>query len=117
MSIDTTPPNKNENFIRYWNIYLSGIEDRENLKQPHLQQLRILCDLSVEYDELQDIIEMEGMTYESHGRNGMQIKMRPEIAQKSKVITEIRNYSKHLGLVLYKDTKTTEDETVPEFGL
>lgn len=109
-------PSENPRFINYWVIFLTDIKHRENLKPSHLNQLRILCDLSVEYDELRDILLLEGRTYESIGRNGLQIKMRPEISQLNRVVADIRNYSRMLGLVLYKDNTTTKEEEVNEFN-
>lgn len=97
-------------FTEYWEELLPDIEGRENLKPSHLQQLRVLCDLYVEYDCLQAIIDMEGRTYWSTGRNGDQLKPRPELALLKSTISEIRNYSKMLGLVLFKDSKTTSGD-------
>jgi hypothetical protein len=105
-----SPKPDKQSFNYYWGLFLPDVQDRENLKPSHLQQLRILCDLSVEYDELQEIIDIEGRTYVSVGRNGEQIKLRPEIAQMNRVVSEIRNYSKMLGLVLVKDTKFNDDD-------
>lgn len=110
-----SPKPDKDSFNYYWELFLPDIQDRENLKPSHLQQLRILCDLSVEYDELQEIIDLEGRTYMSTGRNGEQIKLRPEIQQLNRCVTEIRNYSKILGLLLVKDTKFNEDEEKNEF--
>jgi hypothetical protein len=109
------PPSEKESFKKYWVTYLTDIKDRDNLKLSHLSQLRILCDLSVEYDELRMILDLQGRTYESEGRNGLQIKMRPEIAQLNRVVSEIRNYCKILGLILYKDNVTTKEEEANEF--
>lgn len=111
----TSPKPDKKSFNHYWDIFLPDVSERENLKKSHLQQLRILCDLCVELDELQDIIDIEGRTYESEGRNGVQIKLRPEISEKNRVISEIRNYSKILGLVLFKDNKLTKEEDEDEF--
>ena len=111
-----SPRPDSPNFNQYWNMFLPDIKERENLKQSHLQQLKILCDLSVEYDHLQTIIDLEGRTYLSTGRNGDQIKLRPEIQQINRCVAEIRNYSKHLGLVLFKDTKTNDKEEDNEFA-
>ena len=97
-------------FTEYWEELLPDIQGRENLKPSHLQQLRVLCDLYVEYDQLQAIIELEGRTYWSTGRNGDQLKPRPEVSLLARATAEIRNYSKMLGLVLYKDTKATNVE-------
>lgn len=108
-----SPKPLNKGFTQYWDLFLQDIQERENLKKSHLMQLRVLCDQCVEYDELQEVILLEGRTYISEGRNGNQVKLRPEVAQLSKCIVEIRNYSKMLGLVLVKDnamTNTKEDE-------
>lgn len=109
-------PDKSK-FTDYWNQYIVDIKDRENLKPAHLLQLKILCDLAVEYDELQDTVDICGRTYESEGRNGLQIKLRPEIAQLKTCQAEIRNYSKMIGLILFKDNKTNEAEEVNEFDV
>lgn len=109
------PKPEKVSFKRYWELFLPDIQDRENLKPAHLNQLRILCDLCVDLDELQEIIDIEGRTYISVGRNGEQIKLRPEVSEKNRVISEIRNYSKMLGLVLVKDTKMNDKEEKNEF--
>lgn len=108
-------PSEKPLFIYYWDMYLEDIKERDNLKMSHLQQLKVLCDLSVEYDELREILVLQGRTFESEGRNGYQIKMRPEVAQLNRVVSEIRNYSKILGLVLVKDTATTKEEEPNDF--
>lgn len=110
-----SPKPDKKSFNHYWAMFLPDVHDRENLKSSHLNQLRILCDLSVEYDELQDIIDLEGRTYLSTGRNGDQIKLRPEIQQLNRCVAEIRNYSKMLGLVLVKDTKMNDKDEKNEF--
>lgn len=106
-------PKEKETFKKYWNMYILDIQDRENFKTSHLQQLKVLCDLSVEYDELHEILDLEGRTYVSEGRNGIQIKLRPEIQQINKVVSDIRNYCKALGLILVKDSNmnNTREET------
>lgn len=111
-----SPRPENAAFTEYWEMYLEDIGHRENLKKSHLQQLKVLCDISVEYDELQEMLILEGRTYESIGRNGLQIKLRPEVLQLNKILAEIRNYSKMLGLILFKDTATKEEEEEDEFA-
>jgi hypothetical protein len=110
-----SPKPDKASFNVYWRMFLPDIDTRENLKASHLNQLRILCDLSVEYDELQEIIDLEGRTYLSVGRNGDQIKLRPEIQQLNRCVSEIRNYSKMLGLVLVKDTKMNKEDEKNDF--
>jgi hypothetical protein len=110
-----SPKSEKRSFTIYWDSFIEDIKDRENLKPSHLFQLRVLCDLCVEYDELHEILNIEGRTYESIGRNGKQIKMKPEVGQLSRIITQIKDYSKMLGLVLYKDKKTNDGEDTNEF--
>jgi phage terminase small subunit len=102
-------------FTEYWEETLPAILSRENFKPPHLQHLRVLCDLYVDYDQLQAIIDLEGRTYWSAGRNGDQLKLRPEVQQMNRVLSDIRNYSKMLGLLLVKDTQTNDDEEEDEY--
>jgi hypothetical protein len=100
-----SPKKGNAAFDKYWATFLGDISDRENLKASHLTQLKILCSICVEYDELEEAIELEGRTYTSVGRNGTQVKTRPEVELLKTCRIEIRNYSKILGLVLVKDTR------------
>jgi hypothetical protein len=116
MNLDLKSPKEDDaNFTRYWNMFVADIQNRENLKPSHLQQLSILCDISVQYDFLTNVLSIRGYTYESIGRNGVQIKQRPELLQLNKILSEIRNYSKMLGLVLFKDTETTKSKKRNEF--
>lgn len=105
-----SPRKDDKAFTKYWDLYLPSIEDRDNLKAAHLMQLEILCDLTVEYYYLKSIIDTGGRTYQSEGRNGFQIKLNPEVPLFRAVITDIKNYSKMLGLVLFKDTKVKGKE-------
>lgn len=98
------PPKDNPTFVYQWNSNIAGIVGRDNFKPGHLEQLRLLCDLYVEYENLEFLVKKHGYTYLSVGRNGDQIKMRPEPLQMNRVRSEIRNYSKILGLLLVKDS-------------
>lgn len=87
-----------------WNEFIPNVCARENFKVAHLSQLVILCDLFVEYDKLTALIRTEGMTYWSEGgRNGSQLKTRPEVIQINRTRSEIRSYCKQMGLLLVKD--------------
>ncbi len=105
-----SPKPLNGAYTKYWEMFIADISDRENLKLSHLTQLKILCSLCVEYDELEEIIELEGRTFTSEGRNGRQVKARPELALLKSCIAEIRSYSKMLDLVLVKDKKLSNVE-------
>jgi phage terminase small subunit len=108
-------PVDNEAIKYYWEMFVGDLENRDNLKPSHLYQLKILCDLCVEYDEIKELLNLQGRTYESTGRNGTQIKLHPEVQQLNKIITEIRNYSKMLGIQLVKDTTSTKEPEENDF--
>lgn len=111
MELDFSPPSKSEDFLEYWEAFLPDIKERDNLKTSHLVQLRILCELYVRYDQLAAIIDENGYTFISEGgRNGDQVKARPEVQILGKTISEIRAYSQMLGLQLVKDTAVTKKE-------
>ena len=103
-------------FKKYWTMFLPDIQDRENLKESHLHQLKILCDLCIEYDELKWILDEHGRTNETEGRNGKQIKSRPEVAEMRKVLVQIKDYSRMLGILLYKDKSKAKGEEEDEFA-
>ena len=109
------PPSKTPRYKRLWATHLKDIKNRDNLKETHLLQMDILCKLYIEADELMALIDIHGRTYEVIGRNGNQIKPRPEYQMLQRCYSEIKNYSKMLGLVLVKDTATKDEETKNEF--
>ena len=110
-------PRKEPSFKRYWDNFIGDIKDRPNLKPSHLWQLQVLCDLCVEYDDLREIIALTGRTVSNGGgRNGAQLSLTPEVGQMNKVLIEIRNYSKILGLILVQDKKVRTEEEENEFA-
>jgi len=115
MALSFKSPKDQASFTKYWKRFIGDIKDRENLKPSHLYQLEVLCDLCVERDELKQIIEFMGLTYTASGRNGDQLKLRPEVQQLNRVVSEIRNYSKILGLILAKDSANSDDGEVNDF--
>lgn len=111
----TCPRKEDEKFSRYWEIFVEDIQHRENIKKSHLLQLEVLCDLMLEYDTLKEEIKIYGRVYISVGRNGEQVKLRPEVTQMNRVVAEIRAYSAMLGLRLVKDTTASSGGTENEF--
>lgn len=97
------PPKKNPIFVRKWKELIPTITSRDNFKTAYLSQVEILCDLFVEYDDLSKFLRTNGYTYEAFGRQGKAIKSFPQVLQLNRVKTEIRNYSKILGLLISKD--------------
>ncbi len=96
------PPKKNPEFRRKWAMFLDIIAKREDFNDGHLFQLEILCDLYAEYYDLGKLLRIEGRTYETVGRQGRQIKIRPEVTRVDKVLNQIQAYSKGLSLSISK---------------
>lgn len=110
--IDLSPPkDSSEEFLVYWNMFIDEVTDRPLFRKSHLYQLRILCDLCVEYEYLKTLIETEGRFYMSFGRNGEQQKTTESVRQMKDVVTQISVYSKMLNLTLGKDVgKVTKEK-------
>lgn len=110
------PPIKSKEFTSYWSMLLDEVVERPNFKEGHLLQLQTLCELYVEKNYLKNLIMAEGRTYRVNTRDGDQHKPRPELIMLNNVIDDIREYTKMLGLLLYKDTKVKEEEKEDEWG-
>lgn len=108
------PPKADPVFVAKWEIFLPNLAARENFNPSYLSQLEVLCDLYSEYDTTLAFIRKKGQTYKSNGRNGTQFKLRPEVMQVSRLQSEIRNYSKFLGLVIKKDQGYVEEPTAED---
>jgi len=98
------PPKVHPTFRKMWGGYIDSIVERENFKEAHLTQLEILCDLHVEYEQLQAFIRKNGRSYKVVGRAGSIWKLFPEVLHLSKVAGQIQTYMKMMGLVLKKDS-------------
>ena len=108
-------PFKDTAFVKYWSSFLEDIEDRENFHSGHLKNLEILCQLYTEYDLLTDILKREGFAYTAHGRYGSQVKTRPESTERNKILAEIRQYARLLGIILSVGQGTPEDDEKGEW--
>lgn len=123
----SSPRTDDKEFTRYWDTFIQDIQWRENLKQGHLIHLEFYCGLFCQARELEEVLAYEGHTFSNEteeeyeddyghrkkkkktGRNGKQVKVRPESSIYLNIIKEIRQYSVMLGLTLVKDTKITND--------
>lgn len=105
-----SPRKSNKKFTEHWNQLIEDIAERENFKRGHLYQLEVLCTLYVDLEKLDLFLDKKGMTYESSTANSYQLKPYPELIQKNRVLSEIRSYSKMLGLLLVKDTNFVDPE-------
>jgi hypothetical protein len=113
LEILKNPPKKDPIFIRIWEILIDEVMANEKFKTGDLLRLEVLCDLYVEKDRLEQIIEMIGFTYDGgETKVGNIWKLRPEVTQLNKVKQDILNYSKSLGLVLTqsKSSMASSDE-------
>lgn len=97
------PPKKHPVFRKKWSEFIESIVTRENFKVGHLNNLEVLCDLYVEYEELQKFIRKKGRSYLSVGRSGEVWKFYPEVGQLSRVQSLIKDYTRLLNLSPKKD--------------
>lgn len=97
------PPKKNPLFRTKWMRFIDNVTKRENFNIAHLDSLEILCDLYVEYEDLQRFVRVNGRSYLSLGRSGEIWKFYPEVQHLARVQAQIKEYSKMLGLLLKKD--------------
>jgi phage terminase small subunit len=100
------PPKRNRVFRERWAGFIDSLTSRENFKKAHLQALEVLCDLYVEYVDLESIIRKEGRTYKSVTRFGESRHMHPAVGQLDKVRANIRQYTKQLDLFPKKDNSS-----------
>jgi hypothetical protein len=113
------PPRGGDKFKKYWDRLLPKVAFRKNFHEAHLFNLEILCTLYVEYEIISDLFELEGpqamITTTEGGRNGPQEKVSVLATRRDKVLVEIRNYSKLLGLLLAKDEEVKDEEDKNEW--
>lgn len=110
LKVDLSSPKKeDELFTDYWDIFVLAVSERDNFREDHLNQLSILCDLYVEYDQLQFLLKEEGYTIVSETKFGVQVKAHPCVNQKIKIVSEIRAYTRMLDLTLSRGLKSSTD--------
>lgn len=105
------PKTTSRTFVAYWSEAVADLSKRDNFKRGHLSQLEVLCDLYVEYETLMRYVLKHGYTYYATTRGGDQWKQRPEVLQLNRTRSEIRSYSRTLGLLLVRDKDVTDGET------
>lgn len=100
------PPDDDPIFVRRWRDLIDTVTERKNFKIGHLHQLEELCHLYVEAAELREYLKENGRSYTTTSPQGNVEKLRPEVAQLNRVRSEVRNYNKILGILLFKDSNT-----------
>jgi len=103
------PPKNNPVFRKKWMGFIKGLVSRDSFKEAHLDALEVLCDLYVEYADLERIIRVEGRTYKTVSQLGETIKMHPAVSQLDKVRANIRQYTHRLDLFPKKDNNSDAD--------
>ena len=103
------PPKRNRGFRETCAKFIKNVTTRESFKEAHLQALEVLCDLYVEYKDLERTIRVEGRTYEAVSRFGKLKKLHPAVGQLDKVRANIRAYTQKLDLFPKKDTGADSD--------
>lgn len=97
------PPRKHKIFRDKWALFIDNVTGRKNFHMGHLETLRILCDLFVEYEDLRAFLAQHGQSYCAVGRQGEQWKMYPHVQQLNRVKESISVYSRMLDLIAKKD--------------
>lgn len=92
------PPKKDPIFRKYWMKFIDSVTLRKDFRIGHLDTLRILCDLHTQYEDLDNFLRINGRFFKVVNRFGETRKVYPETVQFEKVIVNIKNYTKMLGL-------------------
>ena len=103
---------ENEKFKYYWELMIDDVKSRSNFSQSHLLQFKLMCDAYCQYDMLKEKVEEEGVMLVKISEKGETFVTNPHVTQLNRVINQIKDYSKMLGLILIKDeTKPSDNET------
>lgn len=96
------PPKDGIIFTKMWNSLLDQLKVKKSFNPNiHLSVLETLCTLYQDQRDLESVIEIAGMTYSpGKGRNGAQLRMRPEVQQLNITRNLIHKYTAMLDLGL-----------------
>jgi len=104
------PKPDNALFTFYWDLMVDDITSRKNVSSSHLLQFKVLCDAYCQYDDLQDKVKEEGYVLTRFTDKGETISTNPHLNQLNRAISQIKEYSKMLGLILVKDDSAPSDD-------
>ena len=68
------------NARRYWRQILPLLIELRVVSRSDQQSLALLSDALAEYVAAREVVETEGMSYETEGKNGRMVRQRPEVA-------------------------------------
>lgn len=103
-------PSDDPVFVKYWDLLMPKIVERPNFDENHLKHLEILCDLYVEYNNLTKFIKENGYSFSTSSRYGDVSRPHVEVQIRTKVLAEIRAYTKMLGLLIDKAMPPADEE-------
>jgi phage terminase small subunit len=109
--MDILPASPSPRIEKYWNRLIKDVVSRRNYKDSHLEFLRVLCDLLSRYDQVNEIIEEEGLFYETESRNGLQRKENPSAKSLREFAAKIKDYSQLFDIRPMKDTENKPKST------
>lgn len=111
MKVETKSPRKDDDLFNfYWDLLIVEVKKRPNFSHSHVMQLKVLCDAYKQYDLLLDKVNEEGHVITRMTSQGESIITNPHVGQLNKVISQIKDYSKMLGLILVKDESPVTSE-------
>ncbi|RTL04084.1 hypothetical protein EKK58_11285 [Candidatus Dependentiae bacterium] len=91
-------------YTKMWNRFLPYLKAKKEFStEVHLPLLDMLCSLYQEKTELEQILKVTGLVFQTgEGRNGNQVRLRPEATQLNVVRKDIKHYTALLDLSLGK---------------
>lgn len=91
-------------YTKMWNRFLPYLKSKKDFSpEVHFPLLDILCGLYEEKHGLEQILKTTGLVFHTgEGRNGNQVRIRPEATQLNTVRKDIKHYTALLDLSLGK---------------
>lgn len=102
-------PRTGKTFCRMWNILLPDVAARSNFKVGHMANLEILCSLYQDEENFSSTLEVTGRSFQTQSaKEGLVVKLYPEVHLLKLCRDQITTYSKILGLLLEKDKGSSD---------
>lgn len=102
-SLKYPPPGKNPDFRKFWAEGIDGIVARENFTPAHLGLFEAYCNLRVMIRTLDEFIREHGYTYRTSTLTGETRRSYPEVAERTKALSQLAQYAKLLDIIPKKD--------------
>lgn len=109
------PPRKDPEFVKLWNIYIDDVSKRQNFKESHINQLKILIDAMLDYEALRNFVKEHGFSYSADTKYGPCQKKFAEVDLMHKTMVIVKDYCKALDIKLNKDESLNDNEDDDEW--